>query len=160
MKDKFIFNVCAFLGMFVTMISIISFLKHFGIHVSPKKMVMMVGIIASFAWFADVFFRIAFYLLLSEALGGPWKRQQDRENLSFFANEDLKEFHWGEVLTVLIVTTIGYYLMNVIISPYSSKFGVGLNVVALSFFALWLGGLIIGGILYVVFKSCSDSHES
>jgi len=158
MKDRFIFNVCAFLGMFVTMLIIVSFLKGLGVHVSSKHMIMMIGIIVSLSWFADVFFKLFCYLLIAEGLNYPWMWSHDRENLSYLANEDLKEFHWSEVLTVLIVIIIGYCLMNVILSPYAVKLGTGLKLTALLFAALWLGGMLIGGLLYVIFKSCSDSQ--
>lgn len=159
MKDKSIFNICAFIGMSVTMLIIITVLKHLGIHVSSRHMLMMIGLVIAFSWFADVFFKILCYLLIAERLSYPWMWRHDRENLDYLANEDLKEFHWSEVATVLVVIIIGYCLMNVIFSSYAVKIGAGLKLTTLLYAALWLGGLIIGGILYVVFKRFSDSHS-
>jgi len=117
------------------------------------------GIMLSFSWFADVFFKMFCYFLIAEGLNYPWMWNHDRENLSYLANEDMKEFNWVEVVTVLIVVIIGYCIMNVILSPYAVKLGAGLKLTTLFFAALWLGGLIIGGILYVIIKIFGDSRS-
>lgn len=159
MNDRFIFNVCAFIGMIVTLLMIVSFLKEFGVHIGTKTMIMMIWIIISFSWFADVFLRIFSYILLAKSMSYPWTWSHNRENLSYLVKEDLKEFHKGEIVTVVIVVMLGYGLMNAILSPYVKKIGTGLHLATWSFAALWLGGLIIGGFLYVIFKSCSDSES-
>jgi len=74
MKYKFIFNVCAFLGMSVMMLTIVSFLKNFGAYVSSRHIIIMIGIILSFSWFAEVFFKMRYYLLIEDGLRPPWMR--------------------------------------------------------------------------------------
>lgn len=172
MKDRSIFNICAFIGMFVTMLILVKILKHVGVYISSRNMIMMIGIILSFAWFADVFFKVFFYFLAEEGLNSRWMWRHEREELSNLAKEELEEFHWGEIVAVMIVLLIGFFFINGIIAPYTEHLGMNLHIArsylfierfkfgTLFFIALWLGGLIMGGVLYGVFKCCSDSKKN
>lgn len=159
MKDRFSFNVCSFIGMFVTLLTIVGILKSFNINISPIKVVMMIGLILLFALFADSFFKVLFYFFVARIINYPWLWSEQRENLSYFVREDLKEYRLSEIVTITIVLAIGYYFTCLFLSPYSFQLGPRLNSVILCLAALWLGGLIIGGILYAVLNSFSDNHN-
>jgi len=156
MNDKSVFNICACLGMFVTMLIIVGFIKHFGAIITAKHIIIMTGIVLAFGWFADVFLKIFGYFLMADAIGYRFLSSYTRENFFWFKNEDLKEFHWGEKVTVLSVIIIGYYLMNEIIFPYAGNSLTSLKLSSLFFVALWLGGFLIGGLFYVVFQSGAE----
>ncbi len=159
MKDKFTFNVCSFVGMFVTLIYVISILKSSGIYISPIKGTMMIAVVFLFAMFADVFYKMLFYILIARIINYPWLWREQRANLTDFAKEDLKEHPLSEIVSVALVLAIGYYLTHIFLSPYVFRVSMRINSVMLCLAALWLGGLIIGGFLYIILNSLTNRRH-